>query len=451
MYRSWCMALCALCVAFCVVSIPANAYIIGDPNQPPTITINIIPGPCTYGNYAGWIYGSANNVNTDSVDVVVYSRTNVFWRQSTPQVGIHVPINSSGGFSRNVYCGEVYYALLVKKTWDAPYTMYYLPTLSTDVRAIACNPDRRYTLSGWHWWGKGTADALFDPGSNFFSDSPDHLWTDGNGSLHLRLSKTDGYWRSPEVYSRSAFPYGRFQFAVDGPICDLDPRVVFSGFTYVLYPTEVDIEMSVWGDTSTALNAQYIVQPDGPGRKYRFTCPPLSQTNHEMIWWSDRVTFTSREGGAMGYGNVIATWSFTGTGIPQESDSMRCHFNCWTLDSSGTMNHLPVEVAVTAFSFTPIVLVSVPDLRTSEIVVLRSAPNPVRDRMRLTFNLPSGDYVTLNLYDVQGRLVSSVVDREWFAPGVHHLDATPPTVAGMYFLKLVAGNHVAVNRVSVVR
>lgn len=427
-----------------ITALPAAACIIGDPNQSPTITItSVTPNP-----WPPWlVQGTVDNVDADLYDVVLYARTDKFYIEPSP--GAHAAINCDGTFAQTSYGGEVHYALLVRKSWSAPSTMYYLPTFSQDVRAIACNPNRQYAFGGYGWWGKGTDGVMFDPGANYWSDDTQHVWQDTQG-IHLKLSVTDGLWRSAEVYSKTAFPYGRIAFAVNGPICALDPRVVFGGFIYKTTSNEADIEMGMLGNNDYPNNAQYIVQPDGPGRKYRFACPPLDQTNHEMVWDHDIITFTSREGGVPGYGAIIATWSFAGTGIPQEADSMRCHFNLWTLDASGPGNHLPVEAILTAFSFTPIALVTVPDLVGNEIVLLRISPNPVRDRMHLSFNLPSDERVSLEMFDVQGRLVSHIADQQWFAAGMNHLDVQAPNAAGVYLLRLVVGNHVALCKVSVV-
>ncbi len=72
-------------------------------------------------------------------------------------------------------------------------------------------------------------------------------------------------------------------------------------------------------------------------------------------------------------------------------------------------------------------------------------PNPIRTQGRVAFTLPQASHVKLELYDVTGRVVSTLADRE-FAAGPHDVawsgrsDAGRALGAGVYWARLdVAG------------
>ncbi len=62
--------------------------------------------------------------------------------------------------------------------------------------------------------------------------------------------------------------------------------------------------------------------------------------------------------------------------------------------------------------------VGVEDRIPSVAFLAPNAPNPFQDRTAFRFGLPSGGRATLGIYDVQGRLVRKIVDREMIA-GIH--------------------------------
>jgi PKD repeat protein len=70
----------------------------------------------------------------------------------------------------------------------------------------------------------------------------------------------------------------------------------------------------------------------------------------------------------------------------------------------------------------------------------QNRPNPVNSGTSISFTLPSADHVTLEVFDVTGRKVLTLLD-ETRAAGSHSVDVGPRALApGMYFYRLVAGN-----------
>ena len=90
------------------------------------------------------------------------------------------------------------------------------------------------------------------------------------------------------------------------------------------------------------------------------------------------------------------------------------------------------------------------DLPT-EYAVESIYPNPFNSTLRVTFAVPSPDFVSLKLYDVSGRLSGTLV-QGCFKPGTHTatLDASGlPT--GIYFIRLNAENHHASRRALLIK
>jgi len=82
---------------------------------------------------------------------------------------------------------------------------------------------------------------------------------------------------------------------------------------------------------------------------------------------------------------------------------------------------------------------------------LKIAPNPVSSSAIFSFSLPAAGKVSLKIFDMNGRLINAVAEKV-FAAGEHQLkwDATNVR-AGIYILKMQAGNYAETKKVIVVR
>ncbi|MCD6346503.1 MAG: hypothetical protein J7L96_03685 [Bacteroidales bacterium] len=171
----------------------------------------------------------------------------------------------------------------------------------------SCNPykritkfERSITFSGMEWLVKSASEPV-GPGPNWFDDSPDNVWVDSFGNLHLRVRKEDDKWTCAEVVSKDELGYGKYFFQVIGQLDELDPELVLGLFTWSNrgpHNREVDIEFSKWGDQGAGYNAQYVIQPAYVrGHRYRF---PIRQegsyTTHQFSWFPGFVSFNSYHG-----------------------------------------------------------------------------------------------------------------------------------------------------------
>ena len=78
-------------------------------------------------------------------------------------------------------------------------------------------------------------------------------------------------------------------------------------------------------------------------------------------------------------------------------------------------------------------------------------PNPFNPATTITYTLPSGSDVRLEVYNTLGQLVRTLVNSNQ-APGIHEVVFDGSRLAsGVYFYKLVAGSHVMVNKMMMIK
>lgn len=213
------------------------------------------------------------------------------------------------------------------------------------------NTSRSVTFAGSSWAVKASA-GLVGPGPNVFSDSPENVWVDSAGRLHLRITYREGRWLSAEVILGRSLGYGTYRFDVESSAGQLDPSVVLGLFTWSDRPAsnhrEIDVELARWGDAASATNAQYVVQPyDQPGNLVRFQQPAEGATSHQFTWTSKAVSFLS----TTATGATIASWKYTGRSVPKAGDE-RARINLWLYGGAPPTDGNEVEVVLSGFSFT---------------------------------------------------------------------------------------------------
>lgn len=98
--------------------------------------------------------------------------------------------------------------------------------------------------------------------------------------------------------------------------------------------------------------------------------------------------------------------------------------------------------------------VAEPEAGPRTLAFLAPAPNPTPGRSRLGFELPYPDRVRIDVFDVRGRRVKTVVDRN-FPAGRHHREwsgrdqAGHEVAAGVYYARLSVGDQILTRRLTV--
>ncbi len=288
-------------------------------------------------------------------------------------------------------------------------------------------PDGRVIAFGGHAWRvKGT--GYYGPGPNIFSAAASSVWVDAEGRLHLTLKRQGGNWLSTEVVTEQALGYGDYVLTTVGRLDLLDPQAVLGIFLWEYGPcydyaytwwnayNEIDIEYSRWQDPANDL-AQFVAQPyDWPGNLSRFD-PVFAAgetVSHAMRWLPNRVEYRVWRGGPddESPAAMIHQWTYGGAHVPRP-EQPRLHLNLWRIAGAPAGDQ---EVVFSGFRFVPAGVVSaVDDGRPGRTPgapagrLLPVAPNPFNAATTLAFTLERPAAVELQVYDLGGRLVRTLV------------------------------------------
>jgi hypothetical protein len=259
-------------------------------------------------------------------------------------------------------------ALLVSTNYSQPCvlgsnsvpTNVFAQAIASAVVTRAYPGPRWLSFSGYDWWVKTSAGRV-GPGPNYFSDSTNNVWLDGQGQLHLRITNRSNQWQCAELVSARTFGYGSYRFQLASSADSLNPNAVLGLFTWsddaAYADREIDIECSRWGNAADASNAQFVVQPyDVSGHLVRLTVP-AGQTNAALrfTWETNRVSFQSQRGGFSpnpSPANVISNWTYTLTVPPSGDEAVR--LNLWLFRGTAPTDNQEVEVVISSFQFMPL-------------------------------------------------------------------------------------------------
>jgi hypothetical protein len=183
---------------------------------------------------------------------------------------------------------------------------------------------------------------------------PANAWTDGNGWLHLRITKQSGKWTCAEVSLTRTLGYGTYSFVVHD-ISHLEPAAVLGMFTWDYAGEdpnhrEMATEITRWGDPASK-NAQYVLQPFYiPANVARFDAPSGVLT-HSFRWEAGRVSFRTVRGAVGGKGaSAVSEHVFT-SGVPIPGvETIRMNLYVY---SSGAPLQNRAEVVVEKFEYLP--------------------------------------------------------------------------------------------------
>jgi len=95
--------------------------------------------------------------------------------------------------------------------------------------------------------------------------------------------------------------------------------------------------------------------------------------------------------------------------------------------------------------------VSVEEKRIFDAVFVDINPNPFISRATIKYIIPETQRVTLGIYDITGRMVKKLVDKE-VKQGSYTLDFENNEMStGIYFIRLCVGNYVATEKLILVK
>ena len=90
-------------------------------------------------------------------------------------------------------------------------------------------------------------------------------------------------------------------------------------------------------------------------------------------------------------------------------------------------------------------------ISTTETSFIDVYPNPVSNESTISFSLNQSQNVSLKIFDVNGKFVSSLADRN-FEEGEHQIEFNAEKInAGIYFLKMQAGEFLKTEKLIVTK
>lgn len=215
---------------------------------------------------------------------------------------------------------------------------------------------RTLQWSGQFWRVRPPGDAPQGPGPNFWSDSERVVWLDEQQRLHMAMRRYEGQWYCSEVLTEKSLGYGTYRFKVTADLGRVHPNVVIGLFTYLNDESEIDIELSKWGDVRESAYTCYTNQPGAREGNSTLTDTPLDtqQTTHEFTWRKDRIEFRSYPGHDYEGEQPYYEWVYRGPDIP-EAGLEKLHINYWLMLGAGPNDENVGELIVDEFSFEPLV------------------------------------------------------------------------------------------------
>jgi hypothetical protein len=200
------------------------------------------------------------------------------------------------------------------------------------------------------------------PGPNAWS--PQNVWVDDLGHLHLKISNNAGSWSSAEIFTNESLGFGTYQFKMIGHPESFDNNVVLGLFNYTtpeIGPdgtNEIDIEFATWGGAQPQ-HGNWTPWPAvaGPGPTSHAFDPvaPAGLSTHRFNWTSRQILFESLAGLSDHRKGLNASWTFAPTDyatlIPQ--NPLPLHMNFWLFQGNAPTNGLEAEIVISEFKFTP--------------------------------------------------------------------------------------------------
>jgi hypothetical protein len=219
---------------------------------------------------------------------------------------------------------------------------------------------RWVSFGGYDWWVKSSV-GFVGPGPNYFSDSTNNVWLDGQGQLHLKITNRSNAWQCAELVSARTFGYGHYRFELASSVDALDKNAVLGLFTWsddaAYAHREIDVEGSRWGNAGDPNDAQYVVQPfDTAGHLVRYrVAPGVAHSTHLFTWETNRIRFAAQVGSYATNppaANVISNWTYALDVPPSGDENVR--LNLWLYGGAAPAGGQPVEFVVKSFQFVPL-------------------------------------------------------------------------------------------------
>jgi hypothetical protein len=226
-----------------------------------------------------------------------------------------------------------------------------------NLQASAATYPSTINFSGYTWYIENSNNQKVNPGPNYWSNSPQNVWVDSNGYLHLKITYSNGRWYCPEVTCTQTFGYGTYTYYLASRVDQFDKNIVAGLFARIDDTHEVDIEFSKWG-ISNYQNSRYAVQPapyiEDQNKHTYNTVLYGDYTTQYFTWQPNSIYFESFGGhyalGTEPAGNIIQSF----TSYRQVSATgAKAHINLWLYQGQAPSDGSQPEIIIKSFQYTP--------------------------------------------------------------------------------------------------
>lgn len=290
----------------------------------PIIAFSHVPAALSGAPDVGGIEGRVTGARSKQ-RIVLYARRYGRWGRQPYAGQPFTTIGSDGRWTSSTQVASEYAALLVEPGYSPPELTESLPVVGPGVAALTIvndqgtqaflSPPKTLNFSGYEW--AISSGPIYRAGS-INSFDPANVWTDKDGALHLRISRSLGKWNTAELKLTRSLGYGTYRFRVRDT-SQIEPSAVLTlvswdGVGTEQNRSELDIELSRWGSFSHE-NAGYVVQPYYvPANVVRFQIPAGVMT-HSFRWEPGQATFATAAGSG-GPGTLLLKQHVFTSGVP---------------------------------------------------------------------------------------------------------------------------------------
>jgi hypothetical protein len=332
--------------------------------QQPSIVFADIPPSSSGGIGLTGVIGGRVIGSYAGRHIVLYTLADGRWWVQPLASAPFTEISADGLWKTQIHLGTKYAALLTKDDKLPAPILDSLPTVSKVIEAVATvkasgkevvpsddpSPGKIMRFSGFDWKVRTIPG---DYGGKTNKYSPENVFLDRSGALHMLLTRNNGGWVCSELHSVRSLGYGDYRLQVED-VGHLEPAVMFSTFTLVERPTDgdhraMDIHITRRGEPSNS-NAEFIVQPSFVPANFYYLDVPPGPLALQLKWSPDRAEF-SVANAQMPEGRPIDSWVFSNS-VPKPDDAQiyinLCHYGNARLPPTHD-----AEVVVKSFDFFP--------------------------------------------------------------------------------------------------
>jgi len=219
-----------------------------------------------------------------------------------------------------------------------------------------------------HTWDVNEGSPMGSHGPGQIRGSASNVVIDAKGYMHLKISGSGPTATGAELNCTEKTGFGSYYYVLGGPIADMEPGVVASGFIYGPAlgvggdgEDELDIEFSKWNGVAGNINADFTFYPNTGHGDLKASYEEnflidlgASKVNTCRIDWSSTSVTASIWAGVVpataSTASAVKTHTYHGDAntIPQSPCPMM--FNLWTFGSLPTK---PLDIAVRDYKFIP--------------------------------------------------------------------------------------------------